>query len=102
LGYVPANHISICFGFVFHISISKTPTLIYIIVEYSKIYRKAYKYLNIIRNMAQTEQTLADMPLEDFAEKIERAKKLFSLYNNITFGSKIESTQSRIILQKIK
>ena len=51
--------------------------------------------------MVQMQKFAEDMTLEEYQEKIERAKKLFQLYNNITFGSKIESTQSRIILQKI-
>jgi adenylate cyclase class IV len=39
--------------------------------------------------------------LEDFEAKIERAKKLFSLYNDITFGNKAEVAKSRIILKQI-
>jgi hypothetical protein len=38
---------------------------------------------------------------ESLAEKIERAKQLYNLYNNITFGSEEDSAKSRYILQKI-
>jgi acyl-CoA-binding protein len=46
--------------------------------------------------MQQQETTV-----EEFTEKIERAKKLYALFNDVTFGDKIESTQSRIVLRKL-
>ncbi len=73
----------------------------HIIVYYSKIYRNVYKYLNIIQLIAQMEQSHENIQTSDYADKIERAKQLYCLYNNITFGSQEDSTKSRYILQKI-
>lgn len=48
------------------------------------------------------EQCLETTQSEDYSEKLAKAKKLFQLYNDITFGDKIESTQSMMILQQIQ
>ena len=38
---------------------------------------------------------------EDYLVKIERAKKLLALYNDITFGDDISAVKSRLVLQKL-
>jgi len=50
--------------------------------------------------MAKMEQPLEDQS-ESYSEKLERAKQLYQIYNNITFGSEEDSTNSRYLLQKI-
>jgi hypothetical protein len=51
--------------------------------------------------MAQMEQSIENLQTESLADKIQRAKHLYTLYNNITFGSQEVSSESRYILQKI-
>lgn len=46
-------------------------------------------------------QEIIDIPRGEFEERIEKAKKLFQLYNDVTFGNKVESVKSRIILRQI-
>ena len=47
------------------------------------------------------EQYTENQQTENYADKLEKAKKLYALFNNITFGSEEDSTKSRYILQKI-
>ena len=51
--------------------------------------------------MQQFEQTMENQQNDDFSEKLEKAKKIYCLLNNITFGDEIESAKSRIVLQRI-
>ena len=51
--------------------------------------------------MQKMEQSMENTESESYAEKIERAKQLYCLYNNITFGGEAISATSRSILQKI-
>jgi len=39
---------------------------------------------------------------EDYLAKIERAKKLLALYNDITFGDDISAVKSRIVLNNLQ
>jgi hypothetical protein len=52
-------------------------------------------------NTKQQVMEQQETTVEDFTEKIERAKKLYVLFNDVTFGNKIESAQSRIVLRKL-
>jgi hypothetical protein len=56
------------FCFVFHNNLSKTATLIYIVVIYPKNNRKAYKYLNIIQFMAKS-TTMLKNELESIKQR---------------------------------
>jgi hypothetical protein len=47
------------------------------------------------------EQELEKSELEQYEKKIERAKKLYVLFNDITFGNEVEATKSRIILRHL-
>jgi len=46
-------------------------------------------------------QSLEPMQSEDYSEKIEKARKLYQLFNNITFGNEEDSAESREILKQI-
>ena len=48
------------------------------------------------------DQTPEIMQSEDFIEKIARARKLFHLYNEITFGDKEVSENSGAMLQQLQ
>lgn len=47
-------------------------------------------------------QTQKIMQSEDFAEKIARAKQLFNLYNEITFGDEDVVKNSRAMLSQLQ
>jgi len=51
--------------------------------------------------MTKTEQLLENQKLGDYSEKIEKARKLYQLFNNITFGSEEDSAESREILKQV-
>jgi len=38
---------------------------------------------------------------ESYEQKIERAKKLYSLFNDISFGNKIDAIKSRIVIKQV-
>jgi len=48
----------------------------------------------------QNQENLPNFQSGDLAERIERAKQLYCLFNNITFGNKAEANESRNILKQ--
>ena len=51
--------------------------------------------------MTKTKQELENYPIANFEEKIARAKKLLQIYNDITFGNKVEATESKLMLRQM-
>jgi hypothetical protein len=52
--------------------------------------------------MAKMEQMMETSETDDFSEKLERAKQIYALLNDVTFGNGTEATISRMRLNRLK
>jgi len=51
--------------------------------------------------MVDYEGSVKSGEIKQFEEKVARAKKLLQLYNDITFGNKVQATESKIRLMQM-
>ena len=51
--------------------------------------------------MIKTQQIIEDMSKEEFSQKLEKAKQIYCLLNDITFGNERESALSRMRLNRL-